>query len=84
LGPRRKSSRAQITRRLIERHGFNIVAVEADWPGKDVTLDMFSWRRRVQNLMPPARRRKAHAEGEAGTIGKTGCFISTYVLRMML
>jgi protein-L-isoaspartate(D-aspartate) O-methyltransferase len=25
-------ARAQITRRLIERHGFNIVAVEADWP----------------------------------------------------
>lgn len=25
-------SRAAITRRLIERHGFNIVAVEADWP----------------------------------------------------
>ena len=26
------SARAQITRRLIERHGFNIVAVEGDWP----------------------------------------------------
>ena len=25
-------ARAQITRRLIDRHGFNIVAVEADWP----------------------------------------------------
>ena len=25
-------ARAAITRRLIERHGFNIVAVEADWP----------------------------------------------------
>ncbi len=25
-------ARAQITRRLIERHGFNIVAVEGDWP----------------------------------------------------
>ncbi|WP_349573417.1 erythromycin esterase family protein [Azotobacter salinestris] len=25
-------TRAAITRRLIERHGFNIVAVEADWP----------------------------------------------------
>ncbi|HZF45347.1 MAG TPA: erythromycin esterase family protein, partial [Sphingomonadaceae bacterium] len=29
------AARAQITRRLIERHGFNIVAVEGDWP--DVT-----------------------------------------------
>ncbi len=26
------SARAAITRRLIERHGFSIVAVEADWP----------------------------------------------------
>src|SRR6185369_4250959 len=25
-------ARAAITRRLIERHGFDIVAVEADWP----------------------------------------------------
>src|SRR6185295_7656796 len=25
-------ARAAITRRLIERHGFTIVAVEADWP----------------------------------------------------
>ena len=26
------AARAQITRRLIERHGFNILAVEGDWP----------------------------------------------------
>lgn len=26
------AARAKITRRLIERHGFNIVAVEGDWP----------------------------------------------------
>lgn len=26
------TARARITRRLIERHGFNIVAVEGDWP----------------------------------------------------
>lgn len=26
------AARAQITRRLIEKHGFNIVAVEGDWP----------------------------------------------------
>src|ERR671927_675193 len=25
-------ARSGVTRRLIERHGFNIVAVEADWP----------------------------------------------------
>jgi erythromycin esterase-like protein len=28
-------ARAAITRHLIERHGFNIVAVEADWPDAD-------------------------------------------------
>jgi protein-L-isoaspartate(D-aspartate) O-methyltransferase len=26
------AARAAITRRLVERHGFNIIAVEADWP----------------------------------------------------
>ncbi len=26
-------ARAAITRRLIERHGFTVVAAEADWPG---------------------------------------------------
>jgi erythromycin esterase-like protein len=29
------NARAAITRRLIERHGFTIVAVEADWPDAD-------------------------------------------------
>ncbi len=33
-------SRAAISRRLIERHGFNIVAVEADWPDA-AQLDRF-------------------------------------------
>lgn len=34
------SARAAITRRLIERHGFSIVAVEADWPDAD-RIDRF-------------------------------------------
>ncbi|RMD93572.1 MAG: erythromycin esterase, partial [Alphaproteobacteria bacterium] len=42
-------ARAAITRRLIERHGFNIVAVEADWP------DAAAIDRHVRQL--PARRR---------------------------
>ena len=33
-------ARAAITRRLIERHGFNIVAVEADWPDA-ATIDRY-------------------------------------------
>jgi erythromycin esterase-like protein len=37
-------TRAAITRHLIERHGFNIVAVEADWPDA-AQLDRFARRR---------------------------------------
>jgi erythromycin esterase-like protein len=33
-------ARAQISKRLIERHGFNIVAVEADWPDA-ATIDRY-------------------------------------------
>src|SRR5206468_6726023 len=33
-------ARAEISRRLIERHGFTIVAVEADWPDA-ATIDRF-------------------------------------------
>jgi erythromycin esterase-like protein len=39
-------ARAAITRRLIERHGFNMVAVEADWPDA-ATID-----RHVRNRSP--------------------------------
>src|SRR5881275_2124388 len=33
-------ARAAISRRLIERHGFNVVAVEADWPDA-ATIDRY-------------------------------------------
>jgi len=39
-------ARAAITRRLVERHGFNIVAVEADWP------DAASVNRQVRGRPP--------------------------------
>ncbi|AZZ46119.1 carboxylic ester hydrolase [Pseudomonadaceae bacterium SI-3] len=41
-------ARAAITRRLIERHGFSIVAVEADWP------DAAKIDRYVRQHQPPA------------------------------
>jgi len=41
-------ARAAITRRLIERHGFSIVAVEADWP------DAAAVDRHVRQRSPPA------------------------------
>jgi len=43
-------ARAAITRRLVERHGFTIVAVEADWPDA-AAVDRFV-------------RHRAHREGE--------------------
>lgn len=46
-------SRAAITRRLIERHGFSIVAVEADWPDA-AQLDRFARRRAAAAWTPTA------------------------------
>lgn len=44
-------ARAAITRRLVDRHGFRIVAVEADWP--DVAeLDRFARNRGVWGQQP--------------------------------
>jgi len=40
-------ARAAITRRLVDRHGFRIVAVEADWP------DAAHFDRYVRDLPPP-------------------------------
>lgn len=48
-------ARAGITRRLIERHGFTLVAVEADWPDAAV-LD-----RQVRGLPPQVPARAAFA-----------------------
>ena len=42
-------ARAAISRRLIERHGFNIVAVEADWPDA-ATVDRYVRRRPARDL----------------------------------
>lgn len=48
-------ARAAITRRLIERHGFNIVAVEADWP------DAARIDRYVRHHAPRPRRGESFA-----------------------
>jgi erythromycin esterase-like protein len=51
-------ARAAITRRLIERHGFNIVAVEADWPDAG-HVDQYvrglahsAWKRHIFSRFP--------------------------------
>jgi len=48
-------ARAAITRRLIERHGFTIVAVEADWPDAEV-IDRHVRQRARVDLPPPFQR----------------------------
>jgi erythromycin esterase-like protein len=49
-------ARAQITRRLIERHGFNIVAVEADWPDA-ARIDRYVRHKAAHISSGPAFRR---------------------------
>jgi erythromycin esterase-like protein len=48
-------ARAAITRRLIERHGFTMVAVEADWPDAAV-IDRYLRQRPKLDLHPPFQR----------------------------
>src|SRR6185503_4898925 len=49
-------ARAAITRRLIERHGFGVVAVEADWPDA-ASLDRYVRDRPAPaHAEPPFRR----------------------------
>ena len=49
-------ARAQITRRLVDRHGFNIVAVEADWPDA-ARIDRYVRHKSVHVGSGPAFRR---------------------------
>ncbi len=48
-------ARAAITRHLIEHHGFNIVAVEADWPDA-AAVDRYIRQRSAQNTSDVFRR----------------------------
>ncbi|MDR3510623.1 MAG: erythromycin esterase family protein [Caulobacteraceae bacterium] len=45
-------ARAAITRRLIERHGFDVVAVEADWPDA-AAIDRHVRHRQHRAMAPP-------------------------------
>jgi len=49
-------ARAAITRRLIERHGFSIVAVEADWPDAAAVDRFVRLRSGRANSDPPFQR----------------------------
>ena len=48
-------ARAAITRRLVERHGFSIVAVEADWPDA-AAVDRYVRHRPAKSEEPPFQR----------------------------
>src|SRR5262249_27615514 len=50
------AARAAITRRLVERHGFTIVAVEADWPDA-AAIDRYIGHGPARPEAPPAFRR---------------------------
>jgi protein-L-isoaspartate(D-aspartate) O-methyltransferase len=49
-------ARAAITRRLIERHGFTIVAVEADWPDASAVDRYVRHRPAPRDAAPPFQR----------------------------
>lgn len=49
-------ARAAITQRLIEDHGFNLVAVEADWPDASVIDRLVRGRQPQSDGEPPFRR----------------------------
>jgi erythromycin esterase-like protein len=49
-------ARAAITRRLIERHGFNLVAVEADWPDAAAIDRIVRGKPAPAEAEPPFRR----------------------------
>lgn len=49
-------ARAAITRRLVEHHGFNIVAVEADWPDAAIIDRQIRQRPATVSQAPPFQR----------------------------
>ena len=49
-------ARAAITRRLVEQHGFNIVAVEADWPDASAIDRYVRGRAAPADTEPPFKR----------------------------
>ncbi|KAK0635980.1 erythromycin esterase-domain-containing protein [Bombardia bombarda] len=63
------AARAQITRYMIQHHGFNIVAVEADWPDADA-VDRYVRHR--GGVGPPA---SVEPEGVARKAGREPAFM---------
>jgi protein-L-isoaspartate(D-aspartate) O-methyltransferase len=49
-------ARAALTMRLVEKHGFTIVAVEADWPDAAFVNRVVKGERQPQGVQPPFQR----------------------------
>jgi hypothetical protein len=92
MAPRSSTARAQITRRLIERHGFNIVAVEADWPDA-ARIDRYVRHKAVHVGSGPAFRHRVSIAGRWRSVDPAICdrsvrrganLIDAFVLRTLV
>lgn len=63
------SARAALTKYMIEHHGFNIVAVEADWPDAEA-VDRY-----VRRRPGPGPRASVQPSGEAEKAGRSPAFM---------
>ncbi|KAI0376609.1 erythromycin esterase-domain-containing protein [Hypomontagnella monticulosa] len=63
------AARAEITKYLIERHGFNIVAVEADWPDAEA-VDRY-----VRHRVGPGKPASVETTREAERAGRDRAFL---------
>lgn len=72
-------ARAEITKYMIEHHGFNIVAVEADWPEAEA-VDRY-----VRRRPGPGKRASVEPTGVAKEAGRERAFMSfpTWMWRNM-
>jgi Erythromycin esterase homolog len=65
------TARAELTKHLIERHGFNIVAVEADWPDAEAVDRYVRHRRKT----PRSHEASIGPQGETIKAGREPAFL---------
>jgi hypothetical protein len=63
------AARAELTKHLIQHHGFNIVAVEADWPDAEA-VDRY-----VRHRPGPGARASVGPQGETRKQGREAAFL---------
>ncbi|OBT82318.1 hypothetical protein VE02_08194 [Pseudogymnoascus sp. 03VT05] len=69
-------ARAEITKRLIEHHGFTTVALEADWPDAEC-IDRYIRDRRIEIESPPLILARLGAYLDASVIECDGGLLSS-------